>query len=84
MFESSRGQQNGTVFFIAERSGHGNGFPLPGNTGGPWSNPSLPRTTYLLMSTKTQTTTTHYHIQKKRRKEFIEEWRNYRQTVIRK
>ena len=25
------------------------------------------------MSTKTQTTTTHYHIQKKRRKEFIEE-----------
>ncbi len=36
------------------------------------------------MSTKTQTTTTHYHIQKKRRKEFLEEWRNYRQTVIRK
>jgi gentisate 1,2-dioxygenase len=36
------------------------------------------------MPTKTQTTTTHYHIQKKRRKEFIEEWRNYRQSVIRK
>ncbi len=35
------------------------------------------------MPTKTQTTTTHYHIQKKRRAEFIEEWRNYRQTVIR-
>ena len=35
------------------------------------------------MSTKTQTTTTHYHIQKKRRAEFIEEWRKYRQTVIR-
>ena len=32
------------------------------------------------MSTKTQTTTTHYHIQKKRRAEFIEEWRKYRQT----
>ena len=36
------------------------------------------------MSTKTHTTTTHYHIQKKRRAEFIEEWRKYRQTVIRK
>src|SRR5438093_952926 len=35
------------------------------------------------MSTKTQTTTTHYHIQKKRRAEFIEEWRRYRQSVIR-
>ena len=35
------------------------------------------------MSTKTQTTTTHYHIQKKRRAEFIEEWRKYRQSVIR-
>ena len=35
------------------------------------------------MSTKTHTTTTHYHIQKKRRAEFIEEWRKYRQTVIR-
>ena len=31
-----------------------------------------------------QTTTTHYHIQKKRRAEFIDEWRKYRQTVIRK
>jgi hypothetical protein len=27
------------------------------------------------MSTKTQTTTTHYHIQKKRRAEFMDEWR---------
>ena len=36
------------------------------------------------MTTKTQTTTTHYHIQKKRRAEFLEEWRNYRQSVIRK
>ena len=35
------------------------------------------------MATKTQTTTTHYHIQKKRRAEFIEEWRKNRQTVIR-
>jgi gentisate 1,2-dioxygenase len=35
------------------------------------------------MATKTQTTTTHYHIQKKRRAEFLEEWRNYRQSVIR-
>src|SRR4029079_6201106 len=35
------------------------------------------------MSTKTQTTTTHYHIQKKRRAECLEEWRSYRQTVIR-
>ena len=26
------------------------------------------------MSTKTHTTTTHYHIQKKRRAEFIDEW----------
>src|SRR5688500_18444667 len=35
------------------------------------------------MSTKTHTTTTHHHIQKKRRAQFIEEWRKYRQTVIR-
>ena len=35
------------------------------------------------MTTKTQTTTTHYHIQKKRRAEFLEEWRGYRQSVIR-
>ncbi len=34
------------------------------------------------MTTKT-TTTTHYHIQKRRRAEFIEEWRRYRQSVIR-
>jgi gentisate 1,2-dioxygenase len=36
------------------------------------------------MSTKTHTVTTHYHIQKKRRAAFIDEWRKYRQTVIRK
>lgn len=36
------------------------------------------------MPTKTQTTTTHYHIQKRRRAEFLEEWRQYRQTVIRR
>src|SRR4026208_896705 len=36
------------------------------------------------MSTKTQTTTTHYHIQKKRRAEVMDEWRQYRQTVIRR
>ena len=36
------------------------------------------------MSTKTQTATTHYHIQKKRRAEFIDTWRTYRQSVIRK
>ncbi len=35
------------------------------------------------MATKTQTTTTHYHIQKKRRAEFLDEWRSYRQSVIR-
>ena len=35
------------------------------------------------MSTKTQTTATHYHIQKKRRAEFIDEWRKHRQSVIR-
>src|SRR2546428_13605211 len=36
------------------------------------------------MSTKTTTAVTHYHIQKKRRAEFIEEWRKNRRTVIRK
>jgi hypothetical protein len=35
------------------------------------------------MSTKTTTAVTHYHIQKKRRAEFIEEWRKNRRTVIR-
>jgi gentisate 1,2-dioxygenase len=34
------------------------------------------------MPTKTQTTTTHYHIQKKRRAEFIDDWRKHRQSVI--
>ena len=36
------------------------------------------------MSTKTTTAVTHYHIQKKRRAEFIEEWRKNRRSVIRK
>jgi len=35
------------------------------------------------MATHTRTTTTHYHVQKKRRAEFMEEWRKYRQSVIR-
>ncbi len=35
------------------------------------------------MSTKTTTVTTHYHIQKKRRAEFIESWRDNQRTVIR-
>jgi gentisate 1,2-dioxygenase len=35
------------------------------------------------VSTKTTTAVTHYHIQKKRRAEFIEEWRKHRQSVIR-
>jgi mannose-6-phosphate isomerase-like protein (cupin superfamily) len=81
MFESTRGQQNGTLFFIAERSGLLNGVPC-NRIATPASfhrhhalapcppRPRPPRRTY--------------HIQKKRRKEFLEEWRNYRQTVIRK
>src|SRR5260221_338500 len=36
------------------------------------------------MSTKTTTAVTHYHIQKKRRAEFIEDWRKNRRSVIRK
>ena len=36
------------------------------------------------MGTKTTTAVTHYHIQKKRRAEFIEDWRKNRRTVIRK
>ncbi len=36
------------------------------------------------MSTRTTTGVTHYAVQKKRRAEFIEEWRKYRRTVIRK
>src|SRR5229473_1025884 len=37
------------------------------------------------MPTKTRTTTavTHYAVQKKRRAEFLDEWRSHRQTVIR-
>jgi gentisate 1,2-dioxygenase len=34
------------------------------------------------MSTKTTTAVTHYHIQKKRRAEFMEEWRKNRRSVI--
>src|SRR5881394_3089573 len=36
------------------------------------------------MSTKTTTAVTHYHIQKKRRAEFIDDWRKNRRSVIRK
>ncbi|MGH3344322.1 MAG: cupin domain-containing protein [Carbonactinosporaceae bacterium] len=36
------------------------------------------------MATKTTTETTHYHIQKRRRAAFIEEWRQYRNTVVRR
>src|SRR5438874_12591002 len=47
---------------------------------------ALPGTRFHIqkMSTKTTTAVTHYHIQKKRRAEFIEEWRKNRRTVIRK
>jgi gentisate 1,2-dioxygenase len=33
--------------------------------------------------TRTTTQTTHYHVQKKRRAEFIEQWREHRQTIVR-
>ena len=35
------------------------------------------------MATKTTTAVTHYHVQKKRRADFLEEWRKYRNTVVR-
>lgn len=35
------------------------------------------------MATKTTTKVTHYHVQKRRRAEFLEEWRRYRNTVVR-
>lgn len=34
------------------------------------------------MSTRTHTGVSHYHVQKRRRAEFIEQWRRHRQTVI--
>lgn len=34
------------------------------------------------MTTRTTTKVTHYHVQKKRRAEFIEEWRGYQKTVV--
>ena len=34
------------------------------------------------MATRTTTKVSHYHIQKKRRAEFIEEWRGYQKTVV--
>ncbi len=34
------------------------------------------------MATRTTTTVTHYHVQKRRRAEFLEEWRRYRNTVV--
>ncbi len=33
--------------------------------------------------TTTKTGLTHYHVQKKRRADFLEEWRNFRNTVVR-
>src|SRR5690348_12140318 len=79
MFESADGQTNGTTFSIQERPSH----PALIRSSQPPLRPAMGGAREA-MSTKTQTTTTHYHIQKKRRKEFLEEWRNYRQTVIRK
>ena len=35
-------------------------------------------------TSRTTTRVTHYHVQKKRRAEFIEEWRKYQKTVIRR
>ena len=34
------------------------------------------------MATRTTTKVTHYHVQKKRRADFIEEWRGYQKTVV--
>jgi gentisate 1,2-dioxygenase len=34
------------------------------------------------MASRTTTKVTHYHVQKKRRAEFIEQWRNYQKTVV--
>jgi gentisate 1,2-dioxygenase len=35
------------------------------------------------MTSRTTTETTHYHVQKRRRAAFIDEWRNYQKTVVR-
>ena len=35
------------------------------------------------MATKTTTRVSHYHVQKKRRADFLEQWREYRNTVVR-
>ena len=34
------------------------------------------------MATHTTTQVSHYHVQKKRRADFIEEWRRYQKTVV--
>ncbi|WP_236791027.1 cupin domain-containing protein [Amycolatopsis sp. GM8] len=34
------------------------------------------------MATHTTTAVSHYHVQKKRRAQFLEDWRRYRQTVV--
>ena len=34
------------------------------------------------MATHTTTKVSHYHVQKKRRADFIEEWRGYQKTVV--
>ena len=35
------------------------------------------------MTSRTTTRVTHYHVQKKRRADFIEEWRGHQKTVVR-
>src|SRR4029079_15153334 len=35
-----------------------------------------------VMATHTTTKVSHYHVQKKRRADFIEEWRSYQKTVV--
>ena len=35
------------------------------------------------MTSRTTTQTTHYHVQKKRRAAFLDEWRSYQKTVVR-
>ncbi|MGH3640897.1 MAG: cupin domain-containing protein [Mycobacterium sp.] len=36
------------------------------------------------MASRTTTTVSHYHVQKKRRADFIEQWRGYQKTVVRR
>ena len=34
------------------------------------------------MASRTTTKVSHYHVQKKRRADFIEQWRGYQKTVV--